>query len=135
MNDHLASRRFQRLAPLFCLTTMLSGLGAGPALQVASQFPQPAFPVGSEPWDVVSADFNHDGMADLAVTNVGVNSKEISILLGRGNGTFQSERRYTTDDGPQAIAVADFDADGNTDLAVANIRAGDVSILLGVGDG
>ncbi len=127
--------RFNSPAPVFFLTTILSGFGFAPAPQVAPQFPQPAFPVGSEPWDVVSADFNHDGMADFAVSNVGVNSKEISILLGRGDETFEPERRYTTDDGPQAIVVADFNADGNADLAVANIRAGDVSILLGAGDG
>jgi hypothetical protein len=131
----LRHMRFKSPAPVFLLATILSGYGLAPALQAAPQFPQPAFPVGSEPWDVVSADFNHDGMADFAVANVGVNSKEISILLGRGDETFETERRYTTDDGPQAIVVADFNADGNADLAVANIRAGNVSILLGAGDG
>jgi len=128
-------QRFQRLAPLFCLTTMLSGLGAGPALHAVPLFPEPAFPVGSEPWDVTSADFNRDGIADLVVTNVGVNSKVISVLLGRGDGTFQPESRYTVGDGPQAVAVADFNIDGKADLAVANIRSNDVSVLLGVGDG
>ncbi len=128
-------RRFQRLAPLFCLTTMLSGLGAGPALQAVPLFPEPAFPVGSEPWDLASADFNRDGIADVVVTNVGVNSRVISVLLGRGDGTFQPESRYTAGDGPLAIAVADFNADGAADLAVTNIRSNDVSVFMGVGDG
>lgn len=37
--------------------------------------------------------------------------------------------------GPQALAAADFNADGKLDLAVANAGAGTVSILLGNGDG
>jgi len=106
-----------------------------PHLQASPQFPEPAFPVGSEPWDLKSADFNHDGIADLVVTNVGAGSTEISVLLGRGDGTYQAERRYTTGDGPRDVATADFNGDGNTDLAVTNVRSGDVSILLGAGDG
>ncbi|HVO80385.1 MAG TPA: VCBS repeat-containing protein [Terriglobales bacterium] len=42
---------------------------------------------------------------------------------------------YPADGTPFAIVVADFDSDGNLDLAVANALTNDVSILLGNGDG
>ena len=127
-------QRFPGLALLLCAATISTCLGTAPCLQAAPQFPGPAFPVGSEPWDVKTADFNHDGIADLVVTNVGASSDN-SVLLGRGDGTYQAERRYATGDGPQAVVTADLNGDGNLDLAVANIRSGNVSILLGVGDG
>src|SRR6516164_9037180 len=42
---------------------------------------------------------------------------------------------YQADGRPNAIAVADFNSDGNLDLAVSNFLTNDVSILLGIGDG
>lgn len=86
---------------------------------------------------MVAADFNHDGKLDLAVTDL--TDEFVSILLGNGNGTFQTPVSYVTSDqrgyaGP--IAVADFNADGKLDLAVVNEGGGDnVAILLGAGDG
>ncbi len=42
---------------------------------------------------------------------------------------------YGAGDGSTAVTAADFDADGNLDLATANVVAGDVSVLLGDGAG
>ena len=42
---------------------------------------------GSEPIDIVAGDFNGDGRDDLATGNVG--SSDISMLLGKGDGTFE----------------------------------------------
>jgi hypothetical protein len=42
---------------------------------------------------------------------------------------------YQADGRPIAIAVGDFNSDGNPDLAVSNAGTSDVSILLGNGDG
>ena len=44
-------------------------------------------PAGSYPESVAIGDFNHDGIADMAVANSGDGT--VSILLGNGNGTFQ----------------------------------------------
>src|SRR5262245_49435959 len=42
---------------------------------------------------------------------------------------------FETGSYPASIAVGDFNGDGRSDLAVANFDSGDVSVLLGVGDG
>jgi hypothetical protein len=42
---------------------------------------------GNGPANLLSTDFNGDGKLDLAVTNSVDNT--VSVLLGKGNGTFQ----------------------------------------------
>ena len=50
--------------------------------------------------------------------------------VGSGNGTFAAATTYGTGGcGPDAIAVADFNADGNSDLAVENQSSGTVGVL------
>ena len=83
---------------------------------------------------VVSGDFNHDGISDLAVLNDD-SSGTVGIYLGKGNGTFQSRVDYSVGQFPIAMAVGDVDGDGNLDLIVANINDGTVSVLLGNGNG
>src|SRR6516165_10700371 len=46
------------------------------------------YTVGSSPVYVASGDFNGDNKLDLAVANFASNS--VSILLGKGDGTFQA---------------------------------------------
>ena len=64
-------------------------------------------------------------------------SDTISILLGKGDGTFKAPVAYATGSlikGQRAIAV-DINHDGNLDLLVSNGISNTVSILLGNGDG
>jgi|GEM_PF-1521414 len=91
------------------------------------------YAVGQHPSDVVLGDFNGDGIPDLAVANR--DSFTVSILLGRGDGTFQPAVNYFTGPNPASIAVGDFNGDGKLDLAVALLGTGTVSVLLGNGDG
>ena len=79
------------------------------------------------------ADFNGDGKLDLAVANSG--STNVSVLLGKGDGTFRAAVNYGTGLSPRSIALADFDADGKLDIVVANSSSTSVSVLLGKGDG
>jgi hypothetical protein len=93
---------------------------------------QPAvnYQAGSEPVCLAVADFNGDGIPDLAVGNE--HDTTVSILLGNGDGTFQAARSYATGYFPQSLAVGDFNGDGVLDLALVG---NSVSILLGNGDG
>ena len=97
----------------------------------------PGSPVstGAAPSDVGTADLNADGKADLIVVNTDGNS--VSILLGNGTGGFSNAAGspVTGLNGPEGSTVADYNADGKLDLAVANTGTTNLSILVGNGLG
>ncbi len=82
---------------------------------------------------IAIADFNHDGIADLAVTQSG--SRQVSVLLGKGDGTFAGAVSYAVGTEPVAAQIADVDGDGNADLVVVNKSSNTFSVLSGAGDG
>jgi hypothetical protein len=92
-----------------------------------------AFGAGTDPDSAAVGDFNGDGKLDLAVANEGSNN--VSILLGKSDGTFQAAVDYGAGSNPSSVAVGDFRDDGKLDLVVANDGSDNVSILLGNGDG
>ncbi len=98
--------------------------------------PPVRYGVGPEPEAVVVGDFNGDGIPDLAVADTNGPSGPdgmVSILLGRGDGTFLPSVDYTVGGGPRALVVGDFNGDGVPDLAVESGTM--ISVLLGRGDG
>ena len=111
--------------------TVLLGNGSG-GFTAASGSP---FAVGTNPYSVAVADFNGDGNADLAVANQGDGT--VTVLLGNGSGGFTaaSGSPFAVGTNPYSVAVADFNGDGNPDLAVANYGSGTVTVLLGDGSG
>jgi hypothetical protein len=91
------------------------------------------YAVGTDPLAVSTADLNGDGKLDLVLANASDNT--LSVLLGNGDGTFQTQMTYAVGANPNALAIADFNGDGRLDLAVTNTNSNTVSVLLGNGDG
>jgi hypothetical protein len=118
--------------------TILLGNGTGTFSATGT-----AISVGVNPGGVVTADFNGDGRADLAVAvagnDTGANGS-VALLLGNGNGTFTAAATppFANDDFPRALVTGDFNGDGTTDMAVLDggfLNASAVSVLLNNGTG
>jgi len=87
---------------------------------------------------VAIGDLNGDGKPDLVVANLGfypAYGTTVSLLLGNGDGTFQSKTDLVTGSGPYSLAIGDLNGDGRPDLVTANFGSCTVSVLLGNGDG
>jgi len=78
---------------------------------------------------VAIGDLNGDGHVDLAVATF--QRDGVSVLLGRGNGSFQHALGYRAHRYPVSVAIGDLNGDGRPDLVVANDESHDVSVLLG----
>jgi hypothetical protein len=113
---------------------VLLGHGDGTFTEVHDSQGRPVRPsVEGRPFALVTGDFNGDGHLDLASAND--RSFDVSVLLGNGDGTFQTEVKLATDKHPTSLVAGDFNGDGRTDLATGNSSTRDVSVFLGVGDG
>ncbi|MGC2497803.1 MAG: VCBS repeat-containing protein, partial [Acidobacteriaceae bacterium] len=117
-------------------TSPLGGSTTARIFQTAS------YSVGDQPLGIAYGDFNGDGKLDLAVTNSV--SGTVSILLGNGDGTFQTQSVYDAGTYPRDIVAGDFNGDGKLDLAVSTWGPGPMTghwsggpmyVLLGNGDG
>jgi hypothetical protein len=91
---------------------------------------------------IAAADLNADGKADVATvyTNCTENNTtclpgDVAVLIGNGDGTFQSAVEYTTGLQPEYLTIGDFNGDGKPDLATSNLGSSTISILLNNGNG
>lgn len=80
---------------------------------------------------LVAADMNADGMLDLVATG----STGVSVLLGNGDGTFQTPVTNGSLNSAVGLVVADFDGDGFLDVGVSAFGGKGVKFLKGLGDG
>jgi len=109
--------------------------------------PAPGSPllVPSPPYDdlatplagpITVGDFDHSGHLGLAVAEA--NNEAAVILLGNGDGTFLSSSAafaQSRGDPISGVGAADFNADGNLDIAFTSEASGVSSLVLGYGRG
>lgn len=108
--------------------SILLGLGNG------SFTVMPAFAIvgAVSLYGISSADLNEDQKWDLAIADY--NTNYISILLSNGDGTFTAQPSVSMTSGSVQLVIADFNGDGNLDLA-AGVTSGNVAVALGLGFG
>jgi hypothetical protein len=89
---------------------------------------------GAYPDAFTLGDFNGDGKLDIVIDDFPAANAQ--LLLGNGNGTFQSPVVLSLPVRPGYVLAADFNKDGKLDLAIAsNDYSGSLAILLGNGNG
>ncbi|MBS0473503.1 MAG: tandem-95 repeat protein [Proteobacteria bacterium] len=79
--------------------------------------------------DLQSADFNGDGLSDLAYQD----GTSFHILTSNGDGTFQDQAIATTE--TDRILVADFNGDGKADIAMLGSSSGQKVVDIYLNDG
>src|SRR5206468_3092571 len=84
-----------------------SAAGPGPSFAAAK-----LYATGAAPDVLTLGDLNGDGKSDLVTGNL---SSAVSVLLNRGNGSFETRRNYKTDDDPASLAIGDLNGDGKGD--------------------
>jgi len=87
--------------------------------------------VGTTPVALTVADFNHDGIPDVATANKGSNN--VSVLFGNGTGGLSGGTYGSGVTAPDGIAAGDLDGDGNIDILNSNSTTG--TVLAGYGNG
>jgi len=85
-------------------------------------------PAGNGIKALAQIDFDGDTNLDLFAVNSKSNS--ISLLFGKGDGTFAPEQTFAVGRNPVALAIGDLDGDGCPDVVVANQDSNNFSVLL-----
>jgi len=94
------------------------------------------YPTGVFASGILAADFNQDGIPDIAAMSQGSTGSDgdVAIFLGNGDGTFRAPiDNFGTF--PVSIALGDFDRDGILDVVTVDYFIGAAYIWLGNGDG
>jgi Ca2+-binding RTX toxin-like protein len=123
---------------MICAVVVLWSVACPPALaQLSFSSSNQGAIKGRKPVAVVASNFNGDSGIDVATANQGFLffGEGTDVLLGNGSGGFFADNQFEGDGGAESVAIGDFNGDGDIDLVLANCCSGDVSVLLGAGNG
>jgi hypothetical protein len=131
-NLSMSPRRF-----LAVIRVTASTLALAPVLIAQVGFLEaPQYRANADPSSMAAvSDLNGDGKLDLVLGNFDFPNTSVSVLLGNGDGSFQSARNYPIAGVPWGVAVGDFNGDGTPDIVTANENVSTASVLIGNGDG
>src|SRR5262249_23577987 len=92
------------------------------------------YDVGSSPQGIMVGDVNQDGKLDVISADEcgddpACRDGTVSVLLGRGDGSFEPRMTFAEGLFPLSVAAADFNRDGHTDLVIANPCGTDVTCV------
>lgn len=90
---------------------------------------------GVAPSATAIGDFNNDNKLDVVVSNLSTSGKNVSVLLGDGEGAFKSRLDLSANGKPLSIQAADFNGDGNLDIVTPDFSTGLATVWLGNGNG
>ena len=85
------------------------------------------YTVGLSPVSLKLGDLDQDNNQDIVVANV--ESKNVSVLFGLGDGTFKKAIFYGTGEKPSHIELSDIDQDSDLDIIVANAEDNNILVL------
>ena len=131
--DELLDLLFTRFSGDVSIMTNLGSATFGPPSDVAIS-------EGHYLNDLLLTDLDGDGDQDLVVADDGeppytTDPGSLVLLFNQGDGTFGGLTRLDTGQVPNSVAAADFDGDGDPDLAVTNELSDTVSVVVNRGSG
>ena len=131
-----ATRLLRANAALTLIVLAVLAIVATPLASAQTfMFNRSDFVTGTGPAVVAVGDFRNNGLMDV-VTGNNDTANTVSVLLGKGDGTFAPHVDYPVGSAPSGIAVGDFNGDGKLDIAVVyGFNLARVAVLLGNGDG
>ena len=95
-----------------------------------------AYRVGTAIRALSTGDVNGDGFVDVIAIGGSTNRTLVSVILGNGDGTFDNPKNTNVAGFPgREVEVADFNGDGDADIAVPLYLGGGVAVALGDGSG
>ncbi len=98
--------------------------------------PAATVPAGPGPAWLAAGDLNGDGKQDLVASDFNsLDPSYVTVLLGNGDGTFQSGQTYPVGETPFPVTLADLTGNGTLDIITGNDGTNDISVLMGRGDG
>lgn len=129
-----------RRVQIVALTCALLLVAAGQASAALVFAPPITVPLPGYAQGIAVGDLNGDGIPDIVTANIFAGT--VSVLLGRGDGTFLPAVSYSTGVGtaPNAVAIGDINGDGHADVVTSNGTTGSdpngsISVLYGNGAG
>jgi FG-GAP-like repeat len=91
------------------------------------------YAAGGAPSSLALADFDRDGILDAAVGSSRSRGKQVTLLLGRGDGSFRARRSFAARIYASRLVSGDLNGDGSPDLVFSD--GGALAAMLNRGDG